>query len=54
MKKVIDIHVDDAKFLNDYKNSHGISASKFIDMAIREKVIKTKLELNLCSYSMVK
>lgn len=47
MKKTIDINEEDLKFMNDYKQSHGVVPTKFIDMAIREKIVKTKLELKL-------
>jgi hypothetical protein len=47
MKKVIIINQEDIDFMEDYKKSHGVIPSKFIDMAIREKIVKTKLELKL-------
>lgn len=47
MKKVIEINADDATFLSDYKQSHGVLPTAFIDMAIREKIVKTKQEIKL-------
>lgn len=47
MKKNIEISIEDAKFLADYKKSHGVLPTKFIDLAIKEKIIKTKAELKI-------
>ena len=50
MKKVIDIDNEDVAFMKDYKKSHGVSPSAFIDIAIREKIVKTKAEIKLQEY----
>lgn len=47
MKKIIDINDEDMTFLADYKKSHGVSTSSFIDMAIRKEIIRVKQEIKL-------
>lgn len=47
MKKVIEINANDAAFLSDYKKSHGVLPATFIDMAIRERIVKIKAEIKL-------
>lgn len=50
MKKTITINDDDAEFIKAYKESHGVIPTKFIDMAIREKIVKTKQEIKAQEY----
>jgi len=38
---------DTIQFLNDYKQSHGVSKQAFIEMAVKKEIINIKAELKL-------
>ena len=43
----ITFEIEDVQFMKDYKEAFGISIQKFVEMAVKDKILKEKVKLEL-------